>query len=288
MLQKAKELYNEYENELAGLNGEFDALYESGLVSLPNWLNRVYDIGIDLLRGYGISDTDKAALTVILSEDYQSTIDRTLDRYMEAFRYLARYVQDTYSCRIEVPSIRWVGGGFTVTGAIKGTITAGAMNFASAMLTSIGQAVLDAKMISNINRKKAEIVTDWKLEAELPSAVYRFAQGLTPTIERLLVSHHMLSQGGITEYEIQDIYKEAGQFEKEYYNLKDNGKRDRAIEIWLKLAQRCPTHASLYARISELFVGDPQYFEVKKDLDELTTFFGIKNEYEQLRISLVY
>lgn len=277
----AQNIANQYANDLLPICQNFDALYKDGLSSLPVWLDRIPDIGLRLLEEYAITDVARSTISDMLSNVCQCEAERTFNRYTDAARYLANYIEDRYNHRIEIPDISWNGGGFSVAGAIKGTLTASAMNLASSILVSAGQAAIDIKITSDIEHKKSEILMDWKLDTYLYDAVYRSTQGLRSIIEQLLISHHLLSNGSITQSEKGTIFKEARKNKELYNRTKSINDRERAVDCWIQLIQCSPTEVVAYSSICRLFEGTPQFSEVKRDLDKLTEFYGIQKEYKQ-------
>ena len=147
---KFVELYNSKINTL-------EDLFDIGLPQFISDIQEAVNLGVKTLMEYGVDYIDNGRLTDLASEDFDienvwQPIFNEANIIDEEAERLATYRNVQRASRS-----RWQGGGFGIGGAIKGALTAGAMNIATGAFRGIGDSLTDSmeKAISETNRRRS-------------------------------------------------------------------------------------------------------------------------------------
>ena len=140
-------------------------------------INNAVPKAIDFLIDHDIFDCDEA----IFVDKYQNDLfDYTEQPGFQSFASKLETVVDDYEKHKEYKDNKranrsqWVGGGFGVSGAIKGAVQAKAMNVATDAVRGIGWAFNDFADNNYFNKMKANLITDdiWTdLEGAIDSCI---------------------------------------------------------------------------------------------------------------------
>ena len=157
-LYKAGDTFQQYLEDVSTLSG-----MTSGARDAANKIMVVYcQLLVELLVKFEIYDYDLKSFvsycgSEILIENtdtYEAILDQkdNVDTYAQNLAYQRNVERSSRS--------QWVGGGFGVKGAIKGAVTAGAMNAATGAFRSLGDSMTDASDKSNVQAKYNAIVNN--------------------------------------------------------------------------------------------------------------------------------
>ena len=154
LTQKTTDLSNEVKG-LKDIDKILDTFLEYG-VNIGDWLVEMSHQKLLAERVYTISKER-------LSELYCNSASHFLKAYREFSEKYLLIVADEeklkqYKEYQRAHRSRWEGGGFGVKGAIRGAITAGAMNIGTDLIRSIGNAWVDSEDNKKILAQKRELI----------------------------------------------------------------------------------------------------------------------------------
>ena len=125
-------------NKFKGMKGDrlYDYLYERMLPRAFSLLEDTAELAIGVLQTFSINHIDAPTWAQMLYND-----GFVEEAYGELDRINNRMLEYAHEIEPDESSMRWVGGGFGVTGAIKGAIIAGAMNMGMDLLKEMGKTI---------------------------------------------------------------------------------------------------------------------------------------------------
>ena len=136
----------------------------------------------------------------------------------------------------------WQGGGFGLKGAIKGAITAGALNVGTGLVRSLGDALVDAKDRNKIyNNKKAFLQNK-------PWAQFFESSLIDDMYQMFDVYAELLSKNGKLEIPDFDIMLSQTYFE----NGKHNSNQSEKKELFIKAIQAYPYSGKVYTSLAKM------------------------------------
>lgn len=262
---------------------DFDTLCEKGIPCFFECIEKIPSVGYNILTKYDIKDVDKTFIGDELEENFQKCIDAIEHMFTFYMRDLDDYVHDKYNTRIQIPSFTWQGYGTGISGAVKATLQASALNFGSAMMASIGQALVDRAVIKDILNEKNRLYVKHNLKFKLEEEFNIYSNKLLPVVEHILITKGKLIRPDISSEQFKELRNIAFRLSSEYKEKsnKDKATREKAIDAWLDILKLVPTDVSYYYQIRELCGGDKKALT---ELKELADYWGVQNRYEQMLI----
>ena len=216
-------------------------------------LNTLYDS----LTEVGIYDISKATYIdrcVTISNIAIDTYDETIECYNSIIDQLEaeiEYRELRKACRTEV-----IGGGFGLGGAIKGIVTAGAINATTGAAHSIANSIGNAGSEDDANRRKAQLFNQSK---------ENFCRGITSSVGDSVFEHLLLVNEHIADYYVTAFDRGKGE------GLLESAKKvaDKRRELLIDSFKNCPWLYSLYEYIIE------EYPEERKSLLPIAQRFSV-------------
>jgi len=159
--KKIKEQYSsfkEYIDAVTDLKGLTEGA--SDIANLR--LSELMDYYVEKMVSYGIFEYDFDNFSSECGGDVLLSNSDSFCSIMEQINAVSDYADNlAYQRDVERASrSRWQGGGFGLGGAIKGAITAGALNAATGAFRSIGDSMTDSGDRNDINKKLNSIVNE--------------------------------------------------------------------------------------------------------------------------------
>ena len=149
-VQKNRKMQKKAETLLRQTYDEYDGM-DDAIKNLPDDMVRIYgeimDLYIDRWIGEGYYDLDRTSyiqdyLLEVVGEDHELYIDKAYEQLEDEYTdiVMTQEQKEEYRRLRKASRGRMVGGGFGLSGAIKGAATAGAVN----MVTGIGHSLFNA------------------------------------------------------------------------------------------------------------------------------------------------
>lgn len=147
---KVKSFVNFYDSSV----NSFDDILDRAIPDIYKKIQETLSFAVALLMDYGVDDVDEEQLAKILGNRIQP--DSFLNIYYEQAEAIQSEIERINGYRTVERSTRgkWQGGGFGIGGAIKGAITAGAMNMATGAFRGIGDSIVNASDRNRIKKMK--------------------------------------------------------------------------------------------------------------------------------------
>ena len=169
---------------------------------------------------------------------------------------------------------RWVGGGFGMKGAIKGSVQASLMNAGSDLFHGIGDNIREASDNAEMNKKLKELYESYWVKNLLCNepryvviAIYNIVSEIL--IERLQLSRNVFR----VDIESADVLYDD--------TLKSNAPDEKKRENYIKCIQMNPMKPEFY----QVIIDDIVLQEKDSEYDKFLQFWGIDNQFLHLMIS---
>ncbi|MDD7208762.1 MAG: zinc-ribbon domain-containing protein [Lachnospiraceae bacterium] len=132
----------------------FDDILDKAIPTLFEKIRETLSFVITVLMKYGVDDIDEEQLREVLESRVKP--DNYLNVYFEKAEAIQTEIERIKGYRgVERASRgRWQGGGFGIGGAIKGAVTAGAMNMVTGAFRGIGDSITNASDRKRIQNMK--------------------------------------------------------------------------------------------------------------------------------------
>ena len=221
------------------LDDYLDIFSEYGTQML-DWL---YDRSIDLLLSKGIYNITKNHII----EQYvpnNSTFMREYESFEEKYISVIASEQELAEYRRIKKASRgkWVGGGFGIKGAVKGAVTAGALNLGASVLHGIGDTISSSVERAKINEKKSQVLQERNWALRFSRDLQDDACGLFIQIAKILNEYHKI------ELPLLDNAQSSAYLE----NARKITNYDSKVEILLKSIQSYPYKQGAYFDLTQL------------------------------------
>lgn len=177
-----------FENEISKIKKIENLISQTPEIAQKK-IDRAIEYAIEVLVSNGIMDFDEETFKI----RYSSTVlYKNSNAYISLCQDYQKVTDAEEALRIEKSYQRasrsqWQGGGFGLGGAIKGAVTAGALNIATNSVRGIGDSIADAHDKSRINTVKRSLIgkerTDDLVQA-LGSCILRVKDGLGEILEK--------------------------------------------------------------------------------------------------------
>ncbi|MBQ6825938.1 MAG: zinc ribbon domain-containing protein [Clostridia bacterium] len=154
------------------------------------------DYSCKILFKHGVYDISPQLFEDKYSEKYFDIVkNKNLSPIWDTLEEITNYqeeLQDNLELR-KASRGHWEGGGFGVGGAIKGAITASAMNAVGGIFHGIGDSIRSASNNSKINRLKEDIYKDTETVNRLCYAIFQNCSNVFYGLIDELTSHNIIS-----------------------------------------------------------------------------------------------
>ncbi len=118
---------------------DFDTLYENGLSKFMEEVAEGLRFGVSVIREYGVLDVDEGAFLGVTRPN--SFLETNMDYYVSIATELRNSVEKLIAYRAQArtlrPTTHWQGGGLDLGGAIRGALTAGALNIGTDLVRGL-------------------------------------------------------------------------------------------------------------------------------------------------------
>lgn len=183
----------------------FNGFTEEILPIYFDYMERFPSVGIDVLKEYGVSDVPLSTLEDRLTEDRDQVIHYVEDVYQRISLKSNDYAAQKQYNHIEIPSIGFQGYGYGVKGALK----LSALNFGTALVTSLGNSISTQAMQKDILNQIDKIYRSLNIPKHLDEKLTSYFCRLSPILESILISHDILSPSPVSRSEFQTMSDEA-------------------------------------------------------------------------------
>ncbi|MDD6637680.1 MAG: hypothetical protein PUE81_02735 [Lachnospiraceae bacterium] len=142
--------------------------------------------------------------------DYEPYYKEAINRYAEIKQNkeaLARFRETQKASRS-----RWQGGGFGVSGAIKGAVTASVMNIGTDFVRSFGDAAINRNDNAQINNQLKNLYNDKKIKSNMCWGVYWCIKHAYEALAKELMSKGIFINDRLDEKGARTLFDNAGQF----------------------------------------------------------------------------
>lgn len=260
--EKFVELYNSKINTL-------DDLFDIGLPQFISDVSESINLGVEILLKHGVDHIDNSSLTDLASEyidieevwkpivDAAKKIEETADK-------LAMYRNVQRASRS-----RWQGGGFGITGAMKGALTAGAMNITTSAFRGIGDSLTNSSDRAKIAKMKKNVISNGDTLSILRNGIYNCCLDIFSPVYEILYDE------GILVYDFEDMKNQNARLNN-YLQLHHNKKLDtnELVSFLCECIQKHPFDRRYYVELYKLNLAN------RKDILPIASFVGMKGEYQ--------
>lgn len=132
----------------------WDSLTGKGLEIYEIFITKSFDFGSAILKKFGLVQYRSRDIQIQSDPQFYNSVIEYYDSRENSLERLARQLGYELASR-KARRGYWVGGGFGVKGAIKGAMTAGAMNAASGLVHGIGDSIAEGRSRRKIEKAKA-------------------------------------------------------------------------------------------------------------------------------------
>lgn len=274
---KASDLELEYKVFYKNREHNFRDLFDVEIPELVKKVIQSIQFGVRILMKYGVDYIDENELASMVSrrksiQDYLSSIFEKAEKIEDYANELAGYRAVSRASRGY-----WEGGGFGLSGAIKGALTAGALNMGTNMFRGIGDSITNANDRAKINQLKKELANCDETYECLLNTVYVCCLSVFYCVKEVLEGNNLIPH-------ISFDYKRASSRAKNYLELyTQSGKSpemyEKVIDVLCESIQSSPYSASLYGALYQILNGE------KQDIHALAKHFGVQRDYKKLIIA---
>lgn len=269
--EKAESLEEEYIKFYKSRKHTFVGLFDEEIPEVVQKVTSAVRFGVDVLMEYGIDDIDDTMLANMVVQS--GNIKESLGYIYAKAGEIQRYAENLGDYRDIKKASRghWEGGGFGVTGAVKGAIVAGAFNIGAGAFHGIGDTLTKASDKAKISGMKQELAIDPRVATCLFDTVYDFSTKVFYCVEKLLIENDL-----IDEYDFDEAAANARA--KNYIariaSQASAENVEKAIDILCDCIQQAPYSTILYVHLYNLFTGR------KSDIHSAAKFFGNERNYK--------
>lgn len=252
----------------------FNGFTEEILPIYFDYMERFPSVGIDVLKEYGVSDVPLSTLEDRLTEDRDQVIHYVEDVYQRISLKSNDYAAQKQYNHIEIPSIGFQGYGYGVKGALK----LSALNFGTALVTSLGNSISTQAMQKDILNQIDKIYRSLNIPKHLDEKLTSYFCRLSPILESILISHDILSPSPVSRSEFQTMSDEAHEWEQQALDHPQEPQiLSQADTAWLKIIGKLPNQAKAYFHLYKLHEHDP---EAVDEIQKLADYFGVGSAYQ--------
>lgn len=272
-VQKNRKMQKKAETLLRQTYDEYDGM-DDAMKDLPDDMVRIYgeimDLYIDRWIGEGYYDLDRTSyiqdyLLEVVGEDHELYIDKAYEQLEDEYTdiVMTQEQKEEYRRLRKASRGRMVGGGFGLSGAIKGAATAGAVN----MVTGIGHSLFNA-----VGNFATSISTNSKKSKLYKSSVDMLVDALVSDVDDMKYADMLFAKNneGVV-YQIPDS-KECHRAEAILDNWREGKISSKSdSEILTELFNINPYEKQIYDILLE------ERGDSEGKLAEIASFFGLED-----------
>lgn len=243
----------------------FEEIYSKALPRIVDDILDSVKFGVSVLIKYGVEDVDYNILLNDASDDIDPAY--ILDTYIEAADWISEKADEL--CRNRqlqrLSRGQWRGGGFGLGGAIKGALTAGALNMTAGAFHSVGDSLTNARDKARIKELERTVYED-------PDNIPR----LSNAINQCCFSVFYAVWGFIEDVPYVDFDTERCDAKlTNYLNQYQHGEipKGKLVEQLCQCINTYPFDTTYYTEIYKLC-------NEAKELQEMATYFGVGNQFK--------
>lgn len=273
---KASDLELDYISFYKNRDHNFRDLFD---IEIPELVLKAADavkFGVHILMEYGIDDIDENELATMVSN--KISIRDCLFPIIDGAEKIEAYADELAGYRTisRAGHGYWEGGGFGLGGAIKGALTAGALNLGTNMFRGIGDSLVNANDRAKINSLKKDLANCNETFECLHNTVYKCCFSVFFCVKEILVNNRLIPS---VSFEYKKATARASNYLEQY---KQSGKSaemyEKIIDVLCSAIQASPYSVFLYRDLYLTLKGD------KHNIHSMAKFFGIEREYKKLLI----
>ena len=259
---------------------DFDTLYDKGLEFFIAKAKNFLEFSVSIAHEYGSHNIDME--WYLQFSDEAVGFCSVMNYYRDISVQLIDLAETMASYRAAKSSRRsyWQGGGFGIAGAIRGALTASALNLGSDIMHSIGNTIGSSSDRARLRKVEQDIYQERDHCKYLTRALESWFEAMWRATENVLKQHNLVpdfdsGSALMPILEADDIVRNASA------NTPDS-EYDRAIDLifqGLPHDPYCPIMA--YTALYQIPQTD------KKEIQELVQLLGIEKEYNIKKYELV-
>lgn len=248
---------------------KFDDLFSKAFKRYVELQHSCIKYGVTVLMKYGVDYisinelTEKVKDTLETEKTWKPYFDKAEKILNEADRMVE------YRNAKRATRSRWQGGGFGIGGAIKGALTAGAMNLATDAFRGIGDTISNSSDKAKISKMKRAVIEESGLLENLSNNFYYNTSSMFYDIWAILYEEDKLPYVETDTEKIEaqfQNYSEAYKRDKSYYK--------KIVDVLIEGIATDPFAGSFYTTLYSMVS------ENKNEISEIAEFFGLRNEYD--------
>lgn len=252
-----------------------DDLLEVGLAKFISSIKESVELGVKVLMEYGIDYIDNDRLTDLASKHIDA------DKVWEPIFLVAKKIEEEAEKIARERNYQrasrssWQGGGFGLGGAIKGAITAGAMNMATGALRGIGDSFTNSSDRAKIRQMKKDVIDDTDTAEILVDGLYHCCIGVFYSV------YEVLRDEEIIVYKFADMGNLNAKLNN-YLELLQKNQLEipKLVALLCECIQKNPFNSKYYLELHKLNLPN------RKDILTVVTYVGIQGEYQDKRYDL--
>lgn len=262
-----KDFETQYDQDV----NSFETLYDKALPAIVVSAANALRFTISELDKYGLTITPEEFLRIAKGNIY---LDDVLQEYVDTAKRLEEFVEQLKSYRAKNRSqgIQWQGGGFGLSGAIRGAVMAGALNIATDAVRGIGHAVVDSADRARLRKVQLDLYKARDHKSFLGKRLYTFCMNLFDTAIHLLEEKNLIARPPFNTVAGISAITEA-------FDLVNGTKapNQEDYETALKLTLQGMPHDP-YFLLSYLTLYKIPFID-KEDLLDIVEFFGMESPF---------
>lgn len=281
---KVLKLYERFAKNAKKVVAEFDDFYrrnistytlffKEALPKIVSYMQQSISFGVDVLIDHGVDFVDEDALYESIKEGFENC--EVLNHYIEIEDSINKYETNQSEMKRAERANRsqWTGGGFGIGGAIKGAITAKAMNVATGALRSIGDSVIDSKDSEKVRRIKQEAFKEVSL-AELEAELFKSCCMVFYAVWNVLADEGLYPQNNL------DLKIEKARLKNYWARLSNNSDdRSKVVGVLTDCISKNPFDFDFFTKL--LFVLD---LNNEREIREYVRLVKYSSHYTELEL----
>lgn len=253
----------------------FDDLFDKAFPKFIESVITSLKFGVSVLMKYDVDyfDFDKLA---DLSAEYID-IQKYMSPFTEAAEKIEVYAENLSSYRnlSRAERSRWQGGGFGLGGAIKGALTAGALNMGTGMIRGIGDSLTNAGDRAKIAGMKKEVFTDHLTLALLAEGIHECCFGVFYSVWQILEDENRIPP---VEFNIEKLNARANNLISQFAS--DKSLHNKVIDVLCECIRNYPYSVFYYSNLYSITKDSRQ------EILKVAKYFGLESVYRDAIINL--
>lgn len=273
---KAEELENEYIEFYRKRKHNFSGLFDEEIPEVVRKVVLAVKFGVSVLMEYGIDDIDEDELServVSANGDIKQELEPIYAKVAEIIDFEESLSE--YRNAQRMGRSQWEGGGFGVGGAIKGALTAGALNMGTNIFRGIGDSITNSSDKAKISKLKQELVTDPKTFKLLRDTLYKQAFSVFYCVKDILISEHIVEP---LTFESKRAIARARNNVEQYKDQKENeAVYNRTMDVLCECVLLAPYSTEIYYHLYTYTTAIAD----KTAVHTMARYFGIERSYKK-------